>query len=95
MRLGISEDGRVEEAGVEEGSLIAGGIGPGEISRWETSESFGLVVAGQFAGPNVVGCGYGGSILGEGCEDEPVAGGRVPDTPLSACKDFCQIERQK
>ena len=86
MRLGVGEDGRVEEARVEEGAFVAGGVGPGEITRRETSEPFGLVVAGQFAGPDVVGCGYGGGILGEGCEDEPVAGGGVPDVPLSVYK---------
>ena len=86
MRFGVWEDGRVEEAGVEEGSFVTGGVGPGHIAGGETSEPFGLVVAGQFAGPDVVGCGYGGGILGEGCEDEPVAGGRVPDDPLSVCK---------
>ena len=86
MRLGVAEDGRVEEAGVEEGPFVAGGVGPGEVARGETAEAFGLVVAGQFAGPDVVGCGFGGGILGEGCEDEPVAGGRVPDDALSVCK---------
>ena len=86
MRFGVWEDGRVEGAGVEEGSFVAGGVGPGEVARGETSEPFGLVVAGQFAGPDVVGCGYGGGILGEGCEDEAVAGGRVPDNALSVCK---------
>ena len=88
MRLGVAEDGRVEEAGVEEGPFVAGGVGPGEISRRETSEPFGLVVAGQLAGPDVVGCGYGGGILGEGREDEPVAGRWVPDIPLSVYKVF-------
>ena len=96
MRLGVREDGRVEGAGVEEGPFIAGGVGPGHVARGETSEPFGLVVAGQFAGPDVVGCGYGGDILGEGCEDEPVAGGRVPDNPLSVCTSiFLEIEPQK
>ena len=88
MRFGVREDGRVEGAGVEEGPFVAGGVGPGHVSRGETSESLGLIVAGQFAGPDVEGCGYGGGVLSEGCEDEPVAGGRVPDIPLSVCKVF-------
>lgn len=78
-RLGVREDGRVEEAAVEEGSFVAGGVGPGEVAGGQMSESLGLVVPGQFAGPDVEGCAYEGGILGEGCEDEPIAGGRVPD----------------
>ena len=46
MRFGIWEDGRVEEAGIEEGPFVAGGVGPGEVARRETSESSGLIVAG-------------------------------------------------
>ena len=83
MRFGVREDGRIEEAGVEEGSFVAGGVGPGEVTCGETRESFGLVVAGQFAGPDVVGCSDGGGIVGVGREDEPIAGGRVPDNCLS------------
>ena len=86
MRLGVAEDGRVEEAGVEEGPFVTGGVGPCEVASGETAEACGLVVAGQFAGPDVVGCRYAGGIEGEGCEDEPVAGGRVPDDALSVCK---------
>ena len=82
MRFGVREDGRVEEAGVEEGPFVAGGVGPGEVSRGQTFESFGLVVAGQFAGPDVVGCGYRGGILGEGGEYEAIASSRVPDIPF-------------
>lgn len=51
------------------------------------SESFGLIVPSQFAGPNVKGCTYEGGILGEGCEDNPIAGGRVPDF-LLVCNGF-------
>ena len=96
MRFGVGEDGRVEEAGVEEGSFVAGGVGPGEVSRGQTSESFGLAVAGQLAGPDVVGRGYRGGILGEGGEYEAVAGGRVPDIPLVSLESvFIELERRK
>ena len=45
-RFGVGEDGRVEEAGIEEGPFVAGGVGPGKVARRETSESSGLIVAG-------------------------------------------------
>ena len=96
MRFGVWEDGRIEEARVEESPFVAGGVGPGEVSRGQTSESFGLVVAGQFAGPDVVGCGYRGGILGEGGEYEAVAGGRVPDIPLVSLENISiKLERRK
>ena len=84
MRLGVLEDGRVEESGIKEGSLIAGGVRPGKVPTRETPEPLGLIVTSQLAGPNIVGCTYGRRILGEGCEDKPIAGRRVPKT-LSVC----------
>lgn len=43
------------------------------------SESSGLVVTGQLAAPGVEGCVYVGEVQGEGCEDQAVAGGGVPE----------------
>ena len=44
MRFRVWKDRWVEETGIEEGSLVAGGVGPGKVSPWETSESSRLVV---------------------------------------------------
>lgn len=92
-RFGVREDGRVEETGIEEGSFVAGGVGPGEVAGRQMPESLGLIVPSQFAGPDVEGCTYEGAVLGEGCEDKPIAGGRVPGV-LSVCTGF-DLERQK
>ena len=57
-RFGEGKDGRVEEAGVQEGFLVASGVGPGEISGGEMAESWGLIGPSQLAGPIVEGCAY-------------------------------------
>ena len=43
------------------------------------SESFGLVVTSQFAGPSVESCTYVVGVQGEGRQDQAIAGGGVPN----------------
>lgn len=91
-RLGEIKDGRVEETWIEKGFFVAGGVRPREVPAGKMSESW-LVVTSQLAGPIVEGCTYIRRVLGEGGEDQPIAGGMVPGI-LSISIGF-DLERQK
>lgn len=71
------KDSWVEEAGVEESFFVAAGVCPSEVAGWEMPESLGLVITSQLAGPSVERCTYESKVLGEGSEDQTIAGGRV------------------
>ena len=71
------KNGRVEETWIEEGFFIAGGVRPREVPAGKMSKPW-LIVTSQLAGPIVEGGTYKRGVLGEGCEDQPIAGGRVP-----------------
>ena len=71
---------------MEEGFLVAADVCPGEIPGGEISEPFGLIVTSQFTAPGVKGRTYESGVLSEGCENQAVAGGRIP-------KGFVRIYR--
>ena len=93
-RFGEAQDARVEEAGVEVSPSVAGGVVPGDVAVGEVAEASGLVAAGEFAGEDVKSWGDVGEVLGEGCEDQAVAGGGVPEGFVSRC-GFCDLERRE
>ena len=58
--------------------MIATGVRPSEVPRGEIFESCWLIDTGQLAGPYVQGWIYVSAVLGEACENQAIAGARVP-----------------
>ena len=78
-RLGELKNCWVEETWIKEGFFIAAGVRPGKVTGGEVSKSPGLIITSQLACPSVKGWIYVSEVLGEGCEDQAITGGGVPN----------------